>query len=128
VSGECLGVHQLPTSHLLDLAAGAGAERLSARRVRPADAPLAGAARDFESVLLHKLMEEMRRTVPESGLLGGGGVSQQVQGMFWYYLSQEMAQSGGIGLWKGLCEQFTAGAAPERAAAGPAGGAVEESR
>ena len=57
------------------------------------------AAKDFESVLLYKLMEEMKRTVPESGLLDSGA-SKQVEGIFWFYLAQEVADNGGLGLWK----------------------------
>jgi Rod binding domain-containing protein len=63
------------------------------------------AARDFESVLLHRLFEEMRRTIPESGLLESR-VNEQVQGMFWMYMAQEVAAKGGIGLAKELARQF----------------------
>jgi flagellar protein FlgJ len=62
------------------------------------------AARDFESIFLHKIMEEMRRTVPESDLLDSG-MGDQVQGMFWFYLAQDMADKGGLGLWKELARQ-----------------------
>ena len=65
------------------------------------DQEIEKAAKDFESVLIHKLMEEMSRTVGESGLLGDG-ITKQVQGMFWMYLSQEVAQQGGLGLWKNI--------------------------
>ena len=63
------------------------------------------AAKDFESVLLHKVLEEMDRTIPESGLLDSG-VSKQVKGMFQFYLAQELANRGGIGLWKDLQKQL----------------------
>lgn len=63
-------------------------------------------ARDFESVLLHRVFEEMRRSVPESGLLDSG-TSDQVQGMFWMYLAQDVAAKGGIGLAKELSRQFS---------------------
>ena len=56
-------------------------------------------ARDFESVLLHKLMGEMQRTVDESGLLSSG-ISDQVKSIFWFYLAQDVAEKGGMGLWQ----------------------------
>jgi len=59
------------------------------------------AAKDFESVLLHKLMEEMARTVPESDMLNSG-VSKQIQSIFWFYLAQEVADGGGLGLWRDI--------------------------
>ena len=65
------------------------------------------AAKDFESVLLHKLMEEMARTVPDSGLLTSG-VSKQVRGIFWLYLAQEVADGGGLGLWRDI-QRYTTG-------------------
>lgn len=72
-------------------------------------------AKDFESVLLHKLMEQMQRTVGDSGLLSSG-ISEQVKGIFWFYLAQEVADSGGIGLWKDIYQQITSfGQAPQEA-------------
>ena len=69
-------------------------------------AALEKTARDFESVLLHRVFEEMRRSVPESGLLDSG-TSDQVQGLFWMYLAQDVAAKGGIGLAKELSRQFS---------------------
>lgn len=63
------------------------------------------AARDFESILLNKVMEEMQNTVPDSGLLDGA-MTKQVQGMFWFYLSQDVASKGGAGMWKQLYQQM----------------------
>ena len=47
----------------------------------------------------------MRRTIPDSGLLETG-ISDQVQGLFWFYLAQEIARQGGVGLWKDLARQM----------------------
>ena len=62
-------------------------------------------ARDFEGVLLNKVMEEMRNSVPESGLLEDES-SKQTQSLFWMYLSQDVANKGGLGLWKQIYEQM----------------------
>lgn len=69
-------------------------------------------ARDFESVLLHRLMEEMRRTIPRSELLDTG-ISDQIQGLFWMYLAKHMADQGGIGLWKDIAQQMARQAAED---------------
>jgi Rod binding domain-containing protein len=63
-------------------------------------------AKDFESVLLHKVMEAMQQTIPESDFLSSGA-TRQVQGIFWMYMAQEVSQSGGIGLWKDIYRQIT---------------------
>lgn len=75
-------------------------------RVFPAGTPAEKAARDFESVLLYKLLEEMKQTIPESGLLDTA-ISKQVQGIFWFYLAQDLADKGGIGLGKELYRQMS---------------------
>jgi len=77
-------------------------------------------AKDFEAILLHRLMEEMRRTIPKSGLLETG-ISRQIDGLFWFYLAQEVAQKGGIGLWKNLSGKtgFADQTAPVKPVSGP---------
>ena len=59
------------------------------------------AAKDFESVLLSKVLQEMDKTIPRSGLLEGGSM-EQVRSMFWSFLARDMADKGGFGLWKQL--------------------------
>ncbi len=65
-------------------------------------------AKDFESVLLNKLMEQMKDTIGDWGF-ERDGASEQVQGLFWLYLSQDVAHNGGIGLWKEIYQFLTAG-------------------
>jgi len=80
------------------------------RFVSPADLKNARAAKDFEAVLLHKMLQEMANTIPDSPLLDNGP-GRQVQGMFWYYLAQDLAEKGGLGLWKQIAgEKYAAGA------------------
>jgi Rod binding domain-containing protein len=63
-------------------------------------------AKDFESVFLAKLFDTMKETVnqfnDEQDAAGG-----QVQGIFWMYLANDMADKGGVGLWKDLQKVFT---------------------
>jgi len=63
-------------------------------------------AKDFESVLLYKLLEEMKNTIGDWGF-DKDGVSTQVQGIFWLHLAHEIANKGGLGLWKGIYEFLT---------------------
>ena len=62
-------------------------------------------ATDFESVLLGKLLEEMKKTIPESGLFETA-ISKQVHSLFWFYLAEDMGKKGGMGLWKEVYHQL----------------------
>jgi Rod binding domain-containing protein len=63
-------------------------------------------AKDFESLLLHKLLEEMKNTIGDWGF-SKDGVSKQMQGIFWLQLAQDIADKGGLGLWKNIYEFLT---------------------
>jgi len=69
------------------------------------------AAKDFESVLLNQLLQEMSRTIPDSGLTGSG-VSKQIKSIFWSFLAEEVADQGGLGLWRDIQKYVTG---PEQA-------------
>ena len=58
-------------------------------------------AKDFESVLLNKLLDEMQNTIGDWGFEKDGPF-KQVQGIFFLYLAREVANNGGIGLWKDI--------------------------
>jgi flagellar protein FlgJ len=64
-------------------------------------------AKDFEAVFLQKITDEMRKSVPQSGLLDSSALDQ-TQGIFWSELSQELGRQGGLGLWKQLVKEFQA--------------------
>ena len=72
---------------------------------------MAQAAKDFESVLLNQLMQEMSRTIPESGLVNSSA-SKQIQSMFWSFLAEEVSDNGGMGLWRDIQKYCTG---PEQA-------------
>jgi Rod binding domain-containing protein len=63
-------------------------------------------AKDFESVLLGKLLDEMKDTIGDWGL-EENGASEQVQGIFWLYLARDIADKGGVGLWKDVYQFLT---------------------
>jgi Rod binding domain-containing protein len=64
------------------------------------------AAKDFESVLVNKLLEKMGDTIGDWGF-EKDGASKQIHGIFWLYLSQHIANSGGFGLWKDIYSVLT---------------------
>jgi Rod binding domain-containing protein len=63
-------------------------------------------AKDFESVLLNKLFDQMSKTIGNWGF-EKDGASEQIQGIFWLYLSQDIANNGGMGLWKNIYKSLT---------------------
>jgi Rod binding domain-containing protein len=63
-------------------------------------------AKDFESVLINKLLDEMKNTIGGWGF-EEDGPCEQIQGIFWLYLAGEVANSGGFGLWKDIYQLLT---------------------
>jgi len=61
------------------------------------------AAKDFESVLLGKLLDEMKNSIGDWGF-EESAASKQTQGIFWLYLSRNLADNGGLGMWKDIYE------------------------
>lgn len=64
------------------------------------------AAKDFESVLINKMLDEMKNTIGSWGF-EKDGPSEQIQGIFWLYLARDIGNSGGIGLWKDIYQFMT---------------------
>jgi Rod binding domain-containing protein len=64
-------------------------------------------AKDFEAVFLTKLFEEVKNSIEDSGF-DDDVAADQVHGMFWSYLAQDVANKGGFGLWQDLYQQFKA--------------------
>ena len=58
-------------------------------------------AKDFESVLLTKLLDEMKNSIVDWGL-DKDATSKQIHGIFWLYLARDVANNGGLGLWKDI--------------------------
>ena len=63
-------------------------------------------AKDFESVLLNRMLDQMKNTIGNWGF-EKDGPSNQVQGIFWMYLARDMANNGGMGLWKDIHQFLT---------------------
>ena len=78
-------------------------------------------ARDFESVLLSKLFDQVQQSIGDWGLEEEDTASKQVHGMFWFYLARDVADKGGFGLWEDIYDQFKQMGAVERS-----GGLLDE--
>ena len=94
-------------SDALDQAAGTGLAR-KVDKAQSSDATFATAkkteqaAKDFESVLLTKILEGMENTVSQFSAEDKEAGSEQVKGLFTLFLARDMADKGGLGLWKDL--------------------------
>lgn len=62
-------------------------------------------AKDFESILIGKLLDEMKNTIGQWGM-EQDGTAEQVQGIFWMNLSQELGSQGGLGVWKDIYQSL----------------------
>lgn len=58
-------------------------------------------AKDFESVFMNKLLDEMKNTIGGWGE-EKDGAGQQVEGIFWMYMARNIGDNGGIGMWKDI--------------------------
>jgi Rod binding domain-containing protein len=63
-------------------------------------------AKDFESVLLSRLLDEMKNTIGDWGM-EQDGASKQVQGIFWMCMARDIAGNGGLGIWKDIYKFMT---------------------
>ena len=59
------------------------------------------AAKDFESVLITKLLDAMENTIGDWGL-EKDATSKQVRGIFSLYLGRHIGSNGGFGMWKDI--------------------------
>jgi Rod binding domain-containing protein len=63
-------------------------------------------AKDFESLLINKVLDQMKDTIGDWGF-EKDGAGRQIYGMFWFYLAQGLADTGGFGLYKDLYQSLT---------------------
>jgi len=58
-------------------------------------------AKDFESILLSQLLDEMKSSIGDWGF-EESAASEQIQGIFWLYLGRHLANNGGLGMWRDI--------------------------
>ncbi len=64
-------------------------------------------ARDFESVFITKLFDQIKESIGNLSIdEEQEGISEQVDGLFWMYLAQDVGEKGGFGLWKDIYRQL----------------------
>lgn len=63
-------------------------------------------AKEFESVLLEKMMSQAKDSISSLGTERDSS-AEQIEGMFWSMLGQEMGRQGGIGIWKDVYQFVT---------------------
>ncbi len=69
-------------------------------------------AESFESFFIYSLLKEMRKSIPEGGLLDSGVGKEVYQYMFDEAIAKKMSEAGGIGLSKMLIQTYEKGDGP----------------
>lgn len=62
-------------------------------------------AKDFESVFIEKLLDEMKNTIGTWGF-EQDGAAKQIQGLFWMNLARDVSKNGGMGMWKEIYQSL----------------------
>jgi flagellar protein FlgJ len=62
------------------------------------------AAREFESLFLKQMLEQMWKSVPKSGFLSGDRAQEYYYDMYHENLADELSRNGGIGVQQVLVE------------------------
>ena len=70
------------------------------------DAQMQKIAQDFEAVFIRMLLKQMRKTVPESELMGNDAGTKMYREMLDNALAEEMAESGTFGISQAIYEQL----------------------
>jgi flagellar protein FlgJ len=68
--------------------------------------PLKSACRDFESLFVHYMLKQMRRTVPQDGLFGAGQAGKMYTSMMDSEVAKEISRQRGLGLAPMLYHQM----------------------
>jgi Rod binding domain-containing protein len=64
-------------------------------------------ARQFESVFISKLFDQIKESIGSMSMSEEEeGISEQVDGLFWMYLAQDVSEKGGFGMWKDIYKQL----------------------
>lgn len=63
-------------------------------------------AKDFESVFVKQLLDAAQESIADEDGLLSSGAGKQMQSMFWMFLSQDVADKGGLGMADQLYKEF----------------------
>lgn len=70
--------------------------------------PLKTVCREFESLFIHHMMQQMRRTIPEAGLFSGGRAEEIYTSLLDGETAKAIAHHRSMGLSAALYRQLTA--------------------
>jgi len=62
-------------------------------------------AKQFESIMMHRVLESMKNSIGEWGF-EVDGAARQTFDMFWFHLGEEIGNQGGLGLSKQIYESL----------------------
>ncbi len=99
---KTMSIHSVDPAQRRPFAAG----RLRGLPETPVDPKLKTACAEMESLFLHHMLSEMRKTVTKSGLTDGGRAEEIYTSLMDVELAKQMAASGGLGLAQMLQEQM----------------------
>jgi len=88
-----------PVEGLAQTDTGAGDQARTAEQLR-------SVARQFETVFLHEIVKQMKETVDYTSLDEEDGTGEQIQSMYWSFMTDTMGQQGGVGYWKEIYEKI----------------------
>lgn len=71
------------------------------------DAKLKQACQEFEAIFYRMLLKEMRKTVPQGGLINRGLSTEVYETLLDEKLADEFAKRGDLGIGKALYEQLS---------------------
>lgn len=77
-----------------------------AKKTSTSQASLKAVAEEFEALFLQQLLQQMRKTVPESELFGDRKAEKLFESLLDEEMSVEMSKAGGIGLSRIIYEQL----------------------
>ncbi|MDO3378050.1 rod-binding protein [Geoalkalibacter halelectricus] len=67
---------------------------------------LRAACQDFEALFVHAMFKEMRKTIPQDGLLPRGMAEDSFQEMMDWELARQTSRSGSLGIAEALYRQL----------------------
>jgi Rod binding domain-containing protein len=63
---------------------------------------LRSVSRRFEAVFLHQIVKQMQETIQQASLDEEDESGEHVQSMYWSFMTDMMAEQGGLGFWKSI--------------------------
>jgi flagellar protein FlgJ len=99
-------IHQSISKKMTDQKLGDIQRKLKGSHLETSSEELMSVAKDFESILINKMLESMRKTVPKSGLLDSFS-TEMYESMLDQEIAKKMAKGKGIGLAKMVHQQLT---------------------